>query len=77
MVSFINYYYQKLLELNADGIDFFEFADLFRQDGKLKLPICPITKQDFENNNDNANYIPKTNYTFWCMINGKKVYIDN
>lgn len=74
VVSFINYYYQKLLELNADGIDFFEFADLYRE---FKLPIYTITKQDFENNNDNANYIPKTNYRFWCMINGKKVYIDN
>ena len=71
----MDYYYQKVLELNADGIDFISLGDLLDDNKKIKPVIQTITRQDFENNE--VKYIPKTGYRFWRIINGKKVYIDD
>lgn len=71
----MDYYYQKVLDLNADGIDFISLGNLFDNNKKIKPVIQTITRQDFENNE--VNSIPKTNYRFWRIINGKKVYIDD
>ena len=71
----MDYYYQKLLELNADGIDFISLSDLFDNNKKLKPVVKTITRQNFKNNE--VNSIPKTGYRFWRMINGEKVYIDD
>ena len=71
----MNYYYQKLLELNADGIDFISLGDLLDDNKKIKPVIQTITRQDFENNE--VKYISKAGYRFWHIINGKKVYIDD
>ena len=71
----MNYYYQKVLELNADGIDFISLSDLFDNNKKIKPVVKTITRQNFENNE--VISIPKTGYRFWRMINGEKVYIDD
>lgn len=71
----MDYYYQKLLELNADGIDFISLGDLFDNNKKIKPVVKTITRQNFKNNE--VNSIPKTGYRFWRIINGEKVYIDD
>ena len=71
----MDYYYQKVLDLNADGIDFISLGNLFDNNKKIKPVVKTITRQNFENNE--VKYIPKTGYKFWRMVNGKKVYIDD
>lgn len=65
----MNFYLEKMNELGADGVDFHAcFA---------KPPHCSIyqsnTKEDFENSNIGT---PRSGYTFWKIIEGKKIYID-
>ena len=68
----MGYYYDKMIELNADGIDFIPIGDLL-ENNTIKRIVKTITKQDFENGK--VDCIPKTGYRFWRMENGQKVYI--
>lgn len=67
----MNYYAEKMREYGADGIDFIPFDTEFLSgdcyNGKV---IYSYTKEQFES----VNYIPKTPYLFWKMVDGKKVY---
>lgn len=68
----MDYYYDKMIELNAEGIDFIPIGDLI-DNNTIKRIVETITKQDFENGK--VDGIPKTGYRFWRMENGQKVYI--
>lgn len=70
----MNYYYDRLIMLGADGIDFISFGDAISHT-PFPTVLATITKQDFENNS--VSYILKTGYLFWKLIDGKKVYIEN
>lgn len=67
-----SYFYDKLIELGADGIDFIEFSpDMISiKDGGI---VKTVTKEDFQAGVQ--IYIPKTSYMFWVMKDNKKVYI--
>ena len=67
-----NYYYQKLIELDAAGIDFIDFSPDMISVKEADI-IETITKADFESGK--PIYIPKTNYMFWVLRDGEKVYI--
>lgn len=67
----MNYYLEKMIELDADGIDFIPIGwYLF---GKESVPdiIASYTIEEFKN----VNCIPKTGYSFYKIIDGKKEYI--
>lgn len=67
------YYYEEMVNLGADGIDFFSFTPVFAQNslGNYKI-IKSYTKEQFEF----IKIIPKTLYRFWKIIDGKKVYLE-
>lgn len=65
----MGYYYDKIIELNADGIDFIPICVY----NEIVPIIKTITKQDFED--EKVDDIPKTGYRFWRIENGQKVYI--
>lgn len=63
-----NFYLDKMEELKADGIDFIPIWV-----GKGVPPIIrSYTKEKFES----VQFIPKTNYRCWKMVDGIKQYID-
>lgn len=68
----MDYYYDKLIELEADGIDFIDIDDEIAHT-PFPTVFKTITKQEFENNSE--IYILKTAYRFWKLVDGKKVYI--
>ena len=63
----MSFYEEKLVELKADGIDFLSF----RSDKHFPEIICSYTKEELKN----VSMFPRTNYKYWKLINGKKVYI--
>lgn len=65
----MNYYLEKMIELDADGIDFIEIGEILR--GSLR--VCEsYTREEFKC----VNGFPKTCYRYWKIINGEKVYVD-
>lgn len=58
----------KMNRLNADGVDFHPIG---QKAPNLKVH-CSYTKEDFENGNV---AIPRSDYTFWRIIDGRKFYI--
>lgn len=64
----MNYYWDKMIELNADGID---FMPIWFGDG-LPPIIESYTRKEFKN----VQGIPKTNYRYWKLVDGQKVYIN-
>lgn len=67
----MNYYLKKMIELNADGID---FIPVCAAHNTLPNIICSYTIKDFEGNKNLA--IPRSNYLFYKIVNGKKKYIE-
>lgn len=65
-----NYFLNKMIELDADGVDFVPIT--FNTDKPLEI-IRSYTKKDFESNPWLP--VPKTNYLFYKNINGQKKYI--
>ena len=65
----MNYYQEKMKELNADGIDFVPIC--FSKNDKEEI-IVSYTKEQFMN----VTCIPKTNYRYWRIKDGKKVYLN-
>ena len=55
-------------EFKADGVDFVSFGF----EGNIPQIYCSYTRKEF----DNIGIIPKSNYRFWKMINGTKIYIE-
>lgn len=55
-------------ELNADGTDF--IPTLFNEG--IPSIIASYNKEEFKQ----VKTIPKTNYKYWKMFNGKKIYIE-
>lgn len=55
-------------ELKADGVDFVSFGF----DENIPQIYCSYSRKEF----DNIEIIPKSNYRFWKMINGTKIYIE-
>lgn len=69
--NFKDTFFGKQFEVyNADGVDFHPIG---QQPPNLVIH-CSYTKQEMENKN---LPIPKSGYTFWKNINGKKVYVVN
>lgn len=67
----MGYYSEKMIELDADGIDFIPIGwYLFGRKGVPDI-IASYTKEEFKN----VNGIPKTGYSFYKIIDGKKEYI--
>lgn len=66
----MNYYMDKLEELDADGIDFVPI--MFSKEEQLKHVIASYTKEEFKS----VKGIPKTSYLFWKIVDGKKKYIE-
>lgn len=64
----MEYYKDKMKELDADGID---FMPIYFNSDTLPPIIESYTKEEFEN----VIYIPKTNYRYWKLEDGKKKYI--
>lgn len=66
----MNYYLEKMIELDADGIDFIfiEIEELKRAFRIYKS----YTREEFQY----VNAFPKTGYKYWKIINGKKTYVD-
>lgn len=64
----MGYYYDKMQELNADGID---FIPIWYDPNTSPPIIASYTKEEFKN----INLIPKTNYRYWKMQNGQKEYL--
>ena len=68
----MNYYLEKMIELNADGIDFIPISHfLATREGNPNI-VASYTKEEFKN----IKCIPKTGYLFYKIVNGKKEYID-
>lgn len=65
----MDYYMEQIDKHNADGID---FVPIMIYVGEPIPVIASYTKEEFVN----EKHIPKTNYLFWKMIDGKKVYVD-
>lgn len=65
----MNYYLKKMIELGADGIDFYP---IFKSSPFCNV-IASYTRKDFENNNNIAT--PKSSYAFWVDENGIKKYL--
>lgn len=63
-----NFYLDKMDELNADGVD---FMPIWFGEGVPPI-IASYNKEEFKN----VKAIPKTNYKYWKMIDGKKAYIQ-
>lgn len=70
----MDYYLNKMEELNADGIDFTPISEAF---ATKKYHFCEIiasyTKEEWITGK--AKSIPRTPYLFWRLVNGKKVYL--
>lgn len=67
-----DFYMDKMIELDADGIDFIPFDEAFMKRDYLRCNIiCSYSKLDWEKVNKS---IPKTPYLFWKIIDGVKVY---
>jgi hypothetical protein len=56
--------FQTMIEVNADGIDFFPVMS-----GKL---ICGYTLEEFRN----VRVYPKSNWKMYRVVDGYKVYFD-
>lgn len=65
----MNYYLEKMIELDADGIDFVPI----HLKGMIPNIFASYTKEEFEN----VKAIPKTPYLFYKIIDGKKEYIND
>lgn len=63
-----NSLYDKMIELDADGID---FMPIFIQQDKAPI-LKSYTREEFKN----VRAYPKSNYRYWKKIDGKKVYLD-
>ena len=71
----MDYYLNKMEELNAEGIDFTPISDaLLAKKYHLCKIVASYTKEEWIKNRINA--IPKTPCLFWRLVNGEKVYID-
>lgn len=68
--EFKNTFYGRMFEVyNADGVDFHPIG----QKAPDLTVHCSYTRYDFENRNI---AVPRSGYTFWKNINGKKCYIS-
>lgn len=63
----MNYYLEKAIKLNADGIDFVPMSI-----GNVPNIIASYTREELEN----VKGFPKTNYLFYKIVNGRKEYIN-
>ena len=61
--------YQIMEEKEADGISFYQM--FLSPENFQNNVICSFTKEQFKNQ---PGY-PKSNYVFWKIINGKKVFL--
>ena len=64
----INDIITRMEELKADGIDFMsiKFGD------EIPSIFCSYTKEEFRD----IKIIPKANYKYWKIVNGKKIYLN-
>lgn len=65
----MNYYLEKMIELNADGIDFIGIEEVLK--GSFHV-YKSFTKEEFKY----INIIPKTCYRYYKIVDGRKIYID-
>ncbi len=65
----MNYYLEKMIELDADGIDFITIGEILK--GSFHV-YKSYTREEFKY----VNAFPKTGYRYWKIINGKKTYVD-
>lgn len=71
----MNYYLGKMIELNADRIDFMGIGEILKNsscNNKAYSVYESYTKEEFKN----VDSFPKTCYRYWKIIDGEKVYID-
>lgn len=68
----MNYYLEKMIELDADGIDFIPISHFLMTREGIPNIIKSYTKEEFKN----VKLIPKTGYLFWKIVDGRKKYID-
>jgi hypothetical protein len=64
----MNYLEEEMLKFNADGIDFIPVWLDKESDPPI---ICSYTFNEFRK----VNWIPKSNWRLWRIVDGKKVYI--
>lgn len=67
----MNYYLEKMMELDADGIDFIPINSYLINKVGITGIVKSYTRKEFENVKD----IPRTPYLYYKIINGKKEYI--
>ena len=67
----MNFYLEKMIELDADGIDFIPISQFLATREGIPNIVASYTKEEFKN----VKYIPKTGYLFYKIIDGKKEYI--
>ena len=64
---------ERIIALNADGVDFHPI--MLKSD--IGTPNMIIFKSYTKDEFVNVRYYPKSCYTFWKMIDGKKQYIKD
>ena len=67
----MNTYLEKMIELDADGIDFIPFKESLKN--AFQNVVTSYTKEELEKG---ANCFPRMPYRFWKIVNGKKEYLD-
>lgn len=60
-----------MIELKADGIDFFA-PDKFFHNFSYEI-IESYTKEEFLKG---ISWIPKTPYLYWKLVNNRKIYLE-
>ena len=68
----MNYYLEKMIELDADGIDFIPIGHFLATREGVPTIVESYTREEFEN----VRGIPKTGYLFYKIVDGKKKYIN-
>ena len=66
----MNCYIDQIEKHNAEGIDFVPI--MIPKEEAMNHIIESYTKEEFKD----VKYVPKTNYLFWKMIDGKKTYLE-
>ena len=66
---------EKMIELNADGVDFMSISAAFTKRDYIHCKIY-ISHTREEILSGNIKYYPKSPYVFWKVVNGVKKYIE-
>lgn len=69
----MNHILERMIAVNADGVDFHPIMEK----SKIGTPDMRIYKSCTREEFDNVEYYPRSCYTFWKIIDGKKQYIKD